>query len=119
MLEYNRADFNLVEILHNTGFLNVDTKKQYKVYGVRQDRDFDIALLRRSINNRKIIHLKHFFTNNGFSVSIGNTEKYYTSIGLNRKIREDIKTSTKIIKTIILYLENKLEFDPNFKIQKQ
>lgn len=117
MLSYNNNDFNVKNIVDATGFLDADLKKDYRVHGLSEENKFDLIIFTKKVDE-KAEKLVDFFRNNGFNTHWDTSDKYTANIGIHRKFRDDIKLSVKIIKTIILYLENKLIFNPNYKIKR-
>ena len=117
MISFNEKDLNLTEISKLVELSNARLSYEYRVYGLGPDNP---AILVENYNiNFNFGLLNQFFNSNGISFASKHLSKgkFHIYIGLREDIRKNAVLCAKIIRTIVLFLENKIEdFKANLKI---
>ena len=132
MIYFNTADDMMKEIKAKLALHNQLTTEDFRVYGLRQvdnppvlvefsdGSDVHAALV------KKCAVLEKFFANQGIVMKRDILEwddqddqdrvDYKVYIGIRRDIRENLALTCAILKTIILFIDDKIELDPTVKL---
>ena len=117
MITFKNTDFKLREIDEIFERENISTQTNYFIFGAKQINPYHVKLkISNWSDNNKINSVVTLLRNNNLIIekSLGDSN-YEFNIGLRRDIRNNIEYSVKLIKTIILGLENKLKINSNYK----
>lgn len=116
MINFNENDYNISKIKKESKLFNLNTKHDYRVYGLRKADEnplIFIELQSGSINTTtdKMGLLVGFMAKNKIEVEFDFNSENNIRIGMRKDLREHIVLSSCILQTIIYYIEGKLTLD--------
>ena len=132
MIYFNKADDQMLDIKAKLNFHNQLTKEDFRVYGLRQADNPPILVefsdgsdVFKTIGEKCTV-LEKFFAYNGIIMKRDILEwddqddqdrvDYKIYIGIRRDIRENLPLTCAILKTIILYIDDKIELTATTKL---
>lgn len=124
MITYNLKDNNIPQIQQITKINGDLLKYNYRIYGLKNEDNPSLLLEYNPnivlISTDKFDFLTHLFNRNKVETSfeILNEERDKIYIGLRRDLREFPEFCSKLLQTIIYYLEGNLKIRKNSKIPK-
>ena len=120
MITFDTQYDNVEAIGQAAKMANVKTKRNYNIVGLAQEESPPVGFhynMDKFKSSEIEEELREFFKNSGLAIEFDhNPEIEGIMIGLRRDIRDNIKLSVALIKTIIYTLEGQLELDNQFKI---
>ena len=120
-INVNEKDDNLVEIHREAKFTGMETKNQFRIYGLAQEGNPPVLFSAQEaiINSEQEKAAISFLKSNGIDAEMEevDTKKRQIYIGLRRDLRQDIKLSALLLQTLVYYFEGRIvDLPPDFKI---
>lgn len=120
-INFNMKDDNMEAIARLTKLCNLETKNEYRIYGLAQDGNPPLLFSAQEsiVNAEQEKAMTGFLATNGIDSAMEdrdtNDKKVY--IGLRRDVRNNLELASNLIQTFVYYLENRLELPADFKIE--
>src|SRR5579859_3233220 len=124
MISFNKKDEKMGEIAKLSKIVGALTKEDYRVYGLRNSNNPPILIEYSEHSDvydkldSKCTKLDAFFKKNGIDITFGPLEDetedgtdYKVYIGLRRDVRNDLPLTCALLKTIIYFIEDKIEIE--------
>jgi len=111
MTTFKECDYNLTKIRELSGLGDLKTKREYGVYGLKQQNNpLMILNLKPNVFRHPRNQLKRFFRDHGLYLRVGREipRDVHAAIGLRRDLRGDVPLASACLQTIIYYLEGKM-----------
>ena len=122
------ADFNLNEIAKAAKISKMQTKNNILVYGLvketreNPDQEINPPVIIRYNEDYTDMHtfnppIEKFFKKNGMKMEFEYVSDRDFGIGLRTDVRENVKLSAALIKTIVAYVEERLQGIETFEVK--
>lgn len=121
MVNFNDQDDNLNAISAASKLNKLETKGEYRVYGLATDGNPPILFSAQesTVNAEQEKAMVGFLTTNGVDAAMEDvkTSDKKVYIGLRRDMRDNIELCANLIQTFIYFLEGRLELPADFKVE--
>lgn len=117
MITFNEKDFHMLEIKAASGLEKQQTKKHYRIHGIKNCSNTYISIKYNEyhLSATKLVNIRQILCSK-LPKQMSDAilfDQHYTrqkiTIGLHKKIRENTKLSVAILKTIIFLIEGRLK----------
>lgn len=120
MVNFNEKDHNLTNVAALSKLAGVDTKHEYRIYGLAQEGNPPILFSAQeaAISAEQEKTMTTFLANNGVDAAMedveANNKKIY--IGIRRDMRENPELCARFVETFVYFLEGRLTIPVDFKL---
>lgn len=120
MVSFNQKDDNMPEIARLSKLAGVDTKNEYRIYGLEQQGNHPVLFSGQesgiSAEQEKV--LMGFLTANNIDSATEDVESSNKKIfiGIRRDLRDSPEMVARLVETFVWYLEGKLDIPADFKV---
>jgi hypothetical protein len=120
MINFNLKDHNMAVIAKLTKLTGLETKNEYRIYGLSQDGNPPLLFSAQesAISSDKEKVIGSFLAVNGIDFAFEDVEQKNKKIyiGIRRDMRNNAEICANFITTFVYYLEGRLNIPDNFKM---